>query len=169
MSAPSGVTRDHWWWRPGWRRGRSFYTWHITFPSSDSIRRIVLSCAPIISRINTLDPVGIEGVHLTLQGIGFTDEVSRSDIKRIVASTRSRCAQLKPVNARMDEPLMDEEALSMNVHPVEQIAHVKLALRMESGTCGAMKIFLNRWTAFDHISRLPTLMELHLSSISIRR
>jgi 2'-5' RNA ligase len=123
------MTRDHWWWRPGWRKGRSFYTWHITFSSSNLIRQIVSSYAPIISGINTLDPVGIDGVHLTLQGIGFTDEVSSADIKKIVASTVSRCAQLEPIKVRMDEPRIDDEAVHMNVHPVEQITHVKLALR----------------------------------------
>jgi 2'-5' RNA ligase len=123
------MTRDHWWWRPGWRKGRSFYTWHITFSSSEPIRQIVSLYAPVISRVSTLDPVGVDGIHLTLQGIGFTDEVSNADIKRIVASTLSRCAQLEPIKARIDEPRIDEEAVHMNVHPVEQIAHVKLALR----------------------------------------
>lgn len=123
------MTRDHWWWRPGWRKGRSFYTWHITFSSSEPIRQIVSLYAPVISRISTLDPVGVDGIHLTLQGIGFTDEVSNADIKRIVASTLSRCAQLEPIKARIDEPRIDEEAVHMNVHPVEQIAHLKLALR----------------------------------------
>jgi 2'-5' RNA ligase len=123
------MTRDHWWWRPGWRKGRSFYTWHITFSSSNPIRQIVSLYAPLISRINTLDPVGIDGIHLTLQGIGFTDEVSGADIERIVASTVPRCAQLKPIKASVDEPRIDEEALHMNVHPLEQIARVKLALR----------------------------------------
>jgi 2'-5' RNA ligase len=127
------MTRDHWWWRPGWRKGRSFYTWHITFSSSDPIRQIVSSYAPIIIGLNTLDPVEIDGIHLTLQGIGFTDEVSGVDIKRIVASTLPRCAQLEPIKARLDEPRIDEEALHMNVRPVEQIAHVKLALRSGIG------------------------------------
>jgi 2'-5' RNA ligase len=129
LSASSDMTRDHWWWRPGWRKGRSFYTWHITFPSSNLIRQIVSLYAPIISRINTLDPVGIEGIHSTLQGVGFADEVSLADIEEIVASVRLRCAQLEPIKAKIDEPQMDEEALFMNVHPVEQIARVKLAVR----------------------------------------
>ncbi len=129
MNTPCRMTRDHWWWRPGWRKGRSFYTWHITFSSSEPIRQIVSLYAPVISRISTLDPVGVDGIHLTLQGIGFTDEVSNADIKRIVASTLSRCAQLEPIKARIDEPRIDEEAVHMNVHPVEQIAHLKLALR----------------------------------------
>ncbi len=29
--------RDHWYWRPGWRAGRSFYTWHITFADRPEI------------------------------------------------------------------------------------------------------------------------------------
>jgi 2'-5' RNA ligase len=129
LSAQSDMTRDHWWWRPGWRKGRSFYTWHITFSTSDPIRQIVSSCGPIISGINTLDPVDNDGIHLTLQGIGFADEVSSVDIAEIVASTLHRCARLEPIKARVDGPRVDEEAVHMNVHPVEQIARVKLALR----------------------------------------
>lgn len=129
MNAPSGMTRDHWWWRPGWRKGRSFYTWHITFSSSNPIRQIVSLYAPVISQINTLDPVGIDGIHLTLQGIGFTDEVSSAAIKGIVDSTLRYCARLEPIKARLDEPCTDEEAVHVNVHPAEQIARVKLALR----------------------------------------
>ncbi|MEV4362688.1 hypothetical protein [Nonomuraea sp. NPDC049625] len=29
MATDDTETRGHWWWRPGWRVGRSFYTWHI--------------------------------------------------------------------------------------------------------------------------------------------
>ncbi|MGH9566510.1 MAG: 2'-5' RNA ligase family protein [Candidatus Angelobacter sp.] len=73
--------------------------------------------------------MGIDAIHLTIQGIGFTDEVSRVDIKGIVASALPRCAQLEPIKASVDEPRIDEEAVHMNVHPVEQISRVKMALR----------------------------------------
>ncbi|HET9255397.1 MAG TPA: 2'-5' RNA ligase family protein [Pseudonocardiaceae bacterium] len=129
MSASSGMTRDHWWWRPGWHEGRSFYTWHIIFPSSDPMRQITSSYAPVIKQIETLDPVGIDGIHMTLQGIGFTDEVSAADIRKIAASASSRCAQLEPIRVRIDEPRIDEEALHMNLHPVERLAQVKQELR----------------------------------------
>src|SRR5262249_42648352 len=113
--------------------GRSFYTWHVTLSSSDPMRQIVSYYAPVLSGISTLDPVEIDGIHLTLQGVGFTDEVSGVDIRGIVASTLPRCSQLKPIKATLDEPRIDEEAVHMNVHPVEQIARVKLALRSGIG------------------------------------
>ena len=93
------------------------------------MRRIISSYAPVIRKIETLDPVGIDGIHVTLQGIGFTDEVSMADIRKIVTSVSSRCAQLEPIRVGFDEPRIDEEALHMNLHPVERLARVKRALR----------------------------------------
>jgi hypothetical protein len=33
-------TADHWWWRPDWAPGRSFYTWHCTFREQPDVRRL---------------------------------------------------------------------------------------------------------------------------------
>jgi hypothetical protein len=43
-----------------------------------------------------LDLVPAEWLHLTMQGIGFVDEVA-VDAERIVAAVRCRCAALAPV------------------------------------------------------------------------
>jgi hypothetical protein len=66
--------RDHWWWRPGWTVGRSFYTWHVTFANHASGQQLVTAYAPMFVRLPMLDPVPMRWLHLTLQGIGFTDE-----------------------------------------------------------------------------------------------
>jgi hypothetical protein len=31
MTAADDRMISHWWLRPGWRVGRAFYTWHVTF------------------------------------------------------------------------------------------------------------------------------------------
>jgi hypothetical protein len=33
-------TADHWWWRPGWKHGRRFHTWHLTFDDAADVRRL---------------------------------------------------------------------------------------------------------------------------------
>ncbi|BDU01733.1 hypothetical protein IFM12276_47610 [Nocardia sputorum] len=66
-------TADHWWWRPGWKQGKSFYTWHITFDDDSPAGQLAQVFAPTLSQISTMDPVAREGLHITIQGIGFTE------------------------------------------------------------------------------------------------
>jgi hypothetical protein len=44
-----------------------------------------------------LDPVPFEWLHLTVQGIGFADEIDTAEVDRIVAAVRRRCAALAPL------------------------------------------------------------------------
>ena len=46
--------RDHWWWRPGWRVGRSFYTWHVTFADQTAVAGLVADYAPVLERLPSL-------------------------------------------------------------------------------------------------------------------
>lgn len=72
--------RDHWWWRPGWEVGRSFYTWHVTFADQPGAHQLVEDYAPALKDLPMFDPIPLRWIHLTTQGIGFTDEVDQSDI-----------------------------------------------------------------------------------------
>jgi hypothetical protein len=81
---------DHWYWRPGWHVGRSFYTWHITFEHAPEVQDLAAFYQNEI-RLPTLDPVPSEGLHLTMQGVGFADEVSPQDLKAIETAARERC------------------------------------------------------------------------------
>ncbi|MGH3777668.1 MAG: hypothetical protein ACRDRR_18385 [Pseudonocardiaceae bacterium] len=39
MTETAQFMRDHWWW-PGWRVGRSSYTWHVTFDDQPAVHRL---------------------------------------------------------------------------------------------------------------------------------
>jgi len=125
--------RSHWWWRPGWRVGRSFYTWHITFADQPAARRLVSDYAPALAALPMLDPVPVRWLHLTLQGIGFTDEVNRGDVDRIVNAARKRCAGLEPFTAIVGPAHVDPETIQMPARPLEPIANLRLAIRAAIG------------------------------------
>jgi hypothetical protein len=72
--------REHWWWRPGWRIGRCMYTWHVTFAAQPRLRDLVTVYQDALAPLPGLDPIPMQWLHLTMQGIGFTDEVSSQDI-----------------------------------------------------------------------------------------
>jgi 2'-5' RNA ligase len=121
--------RDHWWWRPGWKIGRSFYTWHITFADQPAAAELVEAYAPALSQLPTLDPVPLRWLHLTMQGIGFTDEVDRNDVDRIVSAAQKRCAQLEPFTVTIGPAHADPETIQMPVRPIEPLALVRQAIR----------------------------------------
>ena len=121
--------RDHWWWRPGWAVGRSFYTWHITFDSDPGLRRLVDSYTPMLARLPMLDPVPVRWLHLTTQGVGFTDEVGRADVEAIVKAAQTRCARLTSFMATVGPPTVAAEAIPMVVRPVEHLVDLRSSIR----------------------------------------
>lgn len=124
-----GSMRDHWWWRPGWRTGRSFYTWHITFADQPEAASLVAEYAPVLDGLPMLDPVPLRWLHLTMQGVGFTDEVVRADLERIIAAAQKRCAAMQPFTVAIGPAHVDPETIQMPVRPVEPLVAVRQAIR----------------------------------------
>ncbi|MGH3430618.1 MAG: 2'-5' RNA ligase family protein [Pseudonocardiaceae bacterium] len=129
MTETVQVMRDHWWWRPGWRVGRSFYTWHVTFDDQPAAHQLAADYAPILEALPTLDPIPAGWLHLTMQGIGFTDEVDRADVEAIVDAARDRCADLAPFTITLGPAQVDPEALMLPVRPAEPVACLRATIR----------------------------------------
>ncbi|MEU5696727.1 2'-5' RNA ligase family protein [Actinosynnema sp. NPDC020468] len=125
--------RDHWWWRPGWKVGRSFYTWHITFADHPDVLRLVADYEPVLAALPRLDSVPARWLHLTLQGVGFTDEVARHDVDRIVDAARTRCAELAPFTITIGPAHLDPETVQMPARPLEPLAGLRAAIRSAIG------------------------------------
>lgn len=123
------MMRDHWWWRPGWRLGCSFYTWHITFSENPQIADFSSSHKRITDEFETLDLVPCSGLHVTLQGIGFIDEVDRADIDRIIVATELRCSQLKAFEIEVGPSVVDFETVQAPVRPISVVAELRDELR----------------------------------------
>lgn len=121
--------RDHWWWRTGWRVGRSFFTWHITLEDQPEVARLVDHYAPVLAELPALDPVPLRWLHLTMQGIGFTDEVGRPDVDRIVLAAQKRCADLESFSVTIGPARVDPETIQMPVAPVEPLLVLRRAIR----------------------------------------
>jgi len=85
------TVRDHWWWRPGWRIGRRFYTFHVIFDAdevwgADELRLLMSEYRQSLAGMAGLDLIPDEWLHLTVQGVGFTDEVGAADIDAILGA-----------------------------------------------------------------------------------
>jgi 2'-5' RNA ligase len=125
--------RDHWWWRLGWRPGRRFYTFHVTWRDQPAVQELAAQARARLAQIRGLDPVPGQWLHLTTQGIGFTDEVSGADLAAITAAARARLAAVHPVLVQVGPPKAASEGVACWVGPPGALDPVRDALRAAIG------------------------------------
>lgn len=131
--ASAEVTRNHWWWRPGWRTGRTFYTWHVMFDQATDVHRLIQSCQQRLAAISGLDPIPPQWLHLTVQGIGFTGEVDVGVVDQIAAAAAERCASLPAFDVSLGDLSIEPEVVRFEVKPVEPLARLRSELRAAIG------------------------------------
>lgn len=120
--------RDHWWWRPGWRVGRRFYTWFLTFEGQQDAHRLARVYQHHLD-LPSLDLVPLEWLHLTVQGVGFTDEVSEEDVRRTARAAQARCAGLEPFTVVLGPARVVSEGVALDVAPAEPVHELREVLR----------------------------------------
>lgn len=110
---------NHWWWRPGWSAGRRFYTWHITFAGNDcaDLHRLAADYRKALAPLPGLGLIPDQWLHLTMQGVGFIDEVQEHDVTRIVEAAQARLAAVPAFDLTFTRPLVTPEAVQWAVDP----------------------------------------------------
>jgi 2'-5' RNA ligase len=126
---PNDHMRDHWWWRPGWRMGRSMYTWHVTFDDQSQLHELVSAYHSALRPLPGLDLIPARWLHLTMQGIGFTNEISDREIADIADTARKRLANQRPVSLTVGPASIDPEAVMFEVTPANALTPVRDAIR----------------------------------------
>ncbi|GAB3753946.1 2'-5' RNA ligase family protein [Microlunatus parietis] len=125
--------RNHWYWRPGWRVGTRGYYWHLTWDGHSELHRLVDEYQAVLAPFAGLDPIPRPWLHLTLQGIGFTDEVSDDQLEELTDRARSAIAGLGPIRVRFDRVLVWGEAVVLAPTPAEPIEVLRAELRELTG------------------------------------
>ncbi len=126
--------RDHWWWRPGWHVGRRAYTFHITFDDDTAVdgiaelRRLVSEYQRALTTLPGLDMVPLRWLHLTMQNVGFTDEVSEADARAVLAAARDRCSELPPFGLALRQAEVRSEAVALRPLPAEPVCQLRDAV-----------------------------------------
>jgi 2'-5' RNA ligase len=127
--------RNHWWWRPGWAPGRRLYAWPLTFGDQAvcrgraDLRRVVAGYQARLAGLPGLDLVPAEWLHLTVQPVGFADEVGAGDAERIVVAVRRRCAVLAPLGLTLGPAELQAEGVWLRVAPSAAVRRLRPAVR----------------------------------------
>ena len=121
--------RDHWYWRPNWRPGRSFYTWHIIFPNDAVLSDLHTAYQPLVGSLPGISPVPVQWLHLTVQGIGFADKVPQADLDPIIDAAERRLEHFRPFEIELGPAVVDVESLQLPVSPADRVRRLRHQLR----------------------------------------
>jgi hypothetical protein len=116
---------NHWWWRPGWRTGRRIYACHITFENQPRVQDLAATYQEPLRPLQGLDLIPRSWLHLTMQGIGFTDEISDSEIRAITSGISDRLSSITPPTITLARPTVQTEAIYIPATPADAVNGVR--------------------------------------------
>lgn len=123
------LLKDHWWWRPGWKPGRHFYACHFTVGGLPQIRRLADSYQEALADIPGLDLIPAQWLHLTMQGLGFVDELDRAQVEDLSAALAEALRAIDPPTVTFSEAVVRPEAVYLPAQPTGGIEAVRTATR----------------------------------------
>jgi len=120
---------NHWYWRPGHRPDRPFYTWHLTFENQHDLHHLVTQYHNILHQFPFLDLVPIPWLHMTMQGVDFADDIADHDLQILLSAVRARTTHLAALSLQFHQLTARAEALALYPKPVDAILTMRDAIR----------------------------------------
>lgn len=118
---------NHWWWRPGWQSGRHFYACHVTFENDPAVHDLAAVYQEPLSALQGLDLIPRPWLHLTMQGIGFTDKISDTEINTVTAAISVHLANIERPTVTLGRPTVQTEAIYIPARPADAIDGIRKA------------------------------------------
>jgi len=120
--------RNHWWWRPGWRAGRHLYACHLTVDDQPRLLELIRRYQGALAHLGSLDLIPAGSLHLTMQRIGFADEVSPAELEAVADRIADRLRVAPVPVVTFHQPTVREEAVYLRALPAEPVYQLRLTV-----------------------------------------
>ncbi|WP_161602662.1 2'-5' RNA ligase family protein [Thermomonospora catenispora] len=120
--------RDHWWWRPGMRPGRSMLVWHLLTEDRPELRSLARRYRARLAGMPGLDPVPDAWLHMTTRVVGFADEIPAAEADAMVSAVTEAFGALAPITVRIGRPYLYDEGVAMGIEPEGALDPVREAI-----------------------------------------
>jgi 2'-5' RNA ligase superfamily len=105
------------------------YTFHFTFDGQDAVQALAARYRDRLAGLPDLVLVPDRWLHLTTQGLAFTDEILSFEVQAVTSAAAARVKELPPVHAVVGPARVTPEALLLDVSPASDLAVVRAAIR----------------------------------------
>jgi hypothetical protein len=119
------TVRNHWWWRPGWAPGRHFYACHLTLEDQLAVQQLVHDYQAALAGLPGLDLIPARWLHLTMQGIGFTDQISGREIAAVTDALRDHFRTITPPIVTFHQPVVWPDAITLPAEPADPLRQLR--------------------------------------------
>lgn len=113
--------RNHWWWRPGWAEGRHFYACHLTLDDQPKLRDLIADYQQALTAVPEVDLIPPQWLHLTMQGIGFLDEINPDELAALADALTAELATIEPPKVEFRYLTIQAEAVYLKAHPADSL------------------------------------------------
>lgn len=120
-------TRTHWWWRPGWRHGARYHTFHLTFERCPALRAEAARVGRLLAAVPDVDVVPPQWLHLTMTGVGFVGDLAADRLDRIAQAVLARTPSPDVPPLRFERLYLGREGLSLVPEPASWLTELKQA------------------------------------------
>jgi 2'-5' RNA ligase len=128
-STPHPSLRNHWSWRPEWASDRPRLLWYLTFDSHPELARAARVAQERLRAVPTVDLVPVPWLHLTLEDVGFVDELPPEQVDRVVATADAAVADWTPPALTLGPLAPMEDAVVLQADPAHELDDLRGRLR----------------------------------------
>jgi 2'-5' RNA ligase len=105
------------------------YTWHVTFAEVLAVQELAAAARTRLVDLDGIDLVPGRWLHLTTQGVGFTDEITDADLAAITGAASARLAAIEPVPVTIGPARVVSEGILCWVTPDDALTPMRDAIR----------------------------------------
>jgi len=117
------------WDRPGWTPGRRSYHWLVMLGHVPALTAMATHCQEQLRDLPHLDLVSTASLHITMQRLAFTDEVSPDVAAAVVNDVRKRCVDLPPIPIEIGPLAGSRGAVRFSVGPPGPVNRLRDLIR----------------------------------------
>lgn len=126
--------RNHTRWLEGWSSGRSSFAWLLALADQPGLRNLVNQYQYALRDLPGFDPVPLEWMHILVQEVGFSDEITQPQLDALLDTTRTRLAGHGSLSLAFHRAVVLPESLALPAEPQSAITEIRAAVRDAAGS-----------------------------------
>jgi 2'-5' RNA ligase len=129
LAATRSELVDHSAWRPEWTADRTCFYWYLTFPGDRLVTALGDEVLQAVAGAGWLDAVPPQWSHVTVSDVGFTDELSDSDVDGVTQAVADAVADEEPLRLVLGPVQSFASAVVLAVGPLDRMRALKQTVR----------------------------------------